>query len=64
MTKEPQAKQAKPAKDKKPRHPSAGALLKSLNEYMGREDIGADASIGAVIHKLEQTIVAEDQAKR
>jgi hypothetical protein len=53
-----------PKKTNTPRQPSAGALLKHLNEYMKREDIGADAPIGTVIGKLEDTIVAEDQAKR
>ncbi len=48
----------------RPRHPSAGSLLKTLNDYMKREDVGSDASIGTVIGKLEATIVAEDQAKR
>lgn len=53
-----------PKKVTTPRQPSAGALLKNLNEYMKREDIGSDQSIGAVVAKLEDTIVAEDQAKR
>lgn len=57
-------KTTKPPAAKPPRHPSAGALLKSLRDYMEREDIGSDASIGTVIGKLESTIVAEDQAKR
>lgn len=53
-----------PKKVTTPRQPSAGALLKNLNEYLSRADVGSDASIGVVIAKLEATIVAEDQAKR